>query len=406
MFYLIAAYIGGVLTVLAPGTRPLLSVVFSASKGPGGVPALLFAFCIGLGGAVVLSAPVLGWLENLTNHNNAATLIALAIVAVALFSSKVATAVSRPIIKLGTGTVAGQRKGRRTSVSLVLAGLTWGSFGSVTVAILVFGAAMTGEQIDSTPAFNASASGVLTAIICSLLCGEQRFYCFKASVIHSKWLRLGVGFASSIGALGSVLILSGYQRMGGLPVGSMPSSSIFATSASAATGGSLPVLGVSPPLDGAVEWINSPPLTSGDLRGKVVLVDFWTYSCINCIRNIPHIRAWAEKYKEQGLVVIGVHAPEFAFEKNIESVKRATREFAIHYPVAVDNDFAIWRAFRNSYWPALYLIDAKGRMRYQHFGEGQYETSEQAIEDLLAETGKMRAARQPSRSQLARETDG
>jgi thiol-disulfide isomerase/thioredoxin len=134
-----------------------------------------------------------------------------------------------------------------------------------------------------------------------------------------------------------------------------------------------------------VKWLNSEPLTAEQLRGKVVLVDFWTYSCINCIRTVPYVRAWAEKYKDQGLVVIGVHAPEFAFEKRIHNVERAIRNFGITYPVAVDNDFKIWRAFRNSYWPAHYFIDVEGRIRHHHFGEGDYEESEQVIQDLLAE---------------------
>ena len=124
------------------------------------------------------------------------------------------------------------------------------------------------------------------------------------------------------------------------------------------------------------------------LRGKVVLVDFWTYSCINCLRSIPYVRAWAEKYKDQGLVVIGVHAPEFAFEKNIGNVKKAVADLKIDYPVAIDNDYAIWRAFNNDYWPAHYFIDAQGRIRHHHFGEGEYDESERVIQQLLAEAGK------------------
>jgi thiol-disulfide isomerase/thioredoxin len=145
-------------------------------------------------------------------------------------------------------------------------------------------------------------------------------------------------------------------------------------------------------LDGALEWLNSPPLTNEQLRGKVVLIDFWTYSCINCIRTLPYVNAWAEKYKGQGLVVIGVHAPEFAFEKKIDNVKQAIADFKIKYPVAIDNDYRIWRAFENSYWPAHYVIDAKGQLRYSHFGEGDYAETEKAIQDLLREAGRKMAA--------------
>jgi thiol-disulfide isomerase/thioredoxin len=137
----------------------------------------------------------------------------------------------------------------------------------------------------------------------------------------------------------------------------------------------------------ATEWINSPPLTAEGLRGKVVLVQFWTYSCVNWIRTLPYARAWAEKYRDQELVVIGVHSPEFGFEHQLANVRRASGSLRVGYPVAMDNDFAIWRAFDNQYWPALYLIDGKGRIRYRHFGEGDYEHSERAIQDLLAEAG-------------------
>jgi thiol-disulfide isomerase/thioredoxin len=140
-------------------------------------------------------------------------------------------------------------------------------------------------------------------------------------------------------------------------------------------------------LERANEWLNSPPLTPSALRGKVVLIDFWTYTCINWRRTLPYVRAWAEKYQDQGLVVIGVHAPEFAFEKHLSHVRWAVKDMRIDYPIAVDNDHVIWRAFRNQYWPARYFIDAQGRVRHHQFGEGAYEQSEMIIQALLAETG-------------------
>jgi thiol-disulfide isomerase/thioredoxin len=140
-------------------------------------------------------------------------------------------------------------------------------------------------------------------------------------------------------------------------------------------------------LSQATTWINSPPLTAESLRGRVVLVQFWTYSCINWIRTLPYAQAWAQKYRDQGLVVIGVHAPEFEFEKQLANARWGARYFGVDYPVAVDNDFAIWRAFGNQYWPALYLFDGQGRVRYRHFGEGEYEESERMIQKLLAESG-------------------
>ena len=154
----------------------------------------------------------------------------------------------------------------------------------------------------------------------------------------------------------------------------------------------LPIEGAAPDFTGATQWLNSPPLDLASLKGKVVLVDFWTYSCINCLRAIPYVRAWAEKYKDQGLVVIGVHSPEFAFERDVNNVKNAAQKLNITYPIAVDNSYAIWRAYKNQYWPAHYFIDAKGQIRHHHFGEGDYEQSERVIQSLLKEAGQTNIA--------------
>jgi thiol-disulfide isomerase/thioredoxin len=149
----------------------------------------------------------------------------------------------------------------------------------------------------------------------------------------------------------------------------------------------LPVEGELPSLGDATKWLNSPPLTAAGLRGKVVLIDFWTYTCINWLRTLPYVRAWAQKYKDQGLVVIGVHAPEFIFEQDLDNVRRAAKDMEVDYPIAIDNDYAIWRAFDNHYWPALYFVDAQGHIRHHHFGEGDYEQSEMIVQQLLTEAG-------------------
>jgi thiol-disulfide isomerase/thioredoxin len=142
-----------------------------------------------------------------------------------------------------------------------------------------------------------------------------------------------------------------------------------------------------PSLAGATSWLNSAPLTPEVLRGKVVVIDFWTYSCINCLRSLPYIKGWYDKYKSHGLVVIGVHAPEFAFEKDLDNVRRAVQDLGLSYPVALDNNYVIWRGFDNQYWPAHYFIDAQGRIRGHHFGEGEYARSEEIIRQLLSEAG-------------------
>lgn len=187
---------------------------------------------------------------------------------------------------------------------------------------------------------------------------------------HQLWLA-----AVLLGAIGVAVGISAEDK-------GMVSQTSRATVVQLADGGTLSSLGQ------ATAWLNSQPLTPADLRGKVVLIDFWTYTCINWLRTLPYVRGWAEKYKDQGLVVIGVHTPEFTFEKDIDNVRRAAKEQQVDYPVAIDSDYAIWRAFDNRYWPALYFIDAQGRIRHHEFGEGNYERSEQIIQRLLSEAGR------------------
>src|SRR5512133_2629147 len=145
----------------------------------------------------------------------------------------------------------------------------------------------------------------------------------------------------------------------------------------------LPFESEMPSFSGATTWLNSEPLTADALRGKVVLIDFWTYTCINWLRTLPYVRAWAEKYRDHGVVVIGVHTPEFSFEHDLDNVRRAAKDMRVDYPIAIDNDYAIWSAFDNHYWPALYFVDADGIIVDQHFGEGRYEQSERVIQQLL-----------------------
>ena len=158
----------------------------------------------------------------------------------------------------------------------------------------------------------------------------------------------------------------------------------------------LPIQGELPSLDDATGWLNSAPLTATGLRGKVVLVNFWTYTCINWLRQLPHVRAWASTYSSQGLVVVGVHTPEFGFERNVDNISRAVRERKIDYPVAIDSDYALWSAFDNHYWPALYFADAGGLIRHHHFGEGEYGTSEMVIQQLLADAGSVGLGAEPA----------
>jgi thiol-disulfide isomerase/thioredoxin len=200
----------------------------------------------------------------------------------------------------------------------------------------------------------------------------------KRFLATHKWRRHAIGAA----------VLCGVAAVAfGVDPSVLAQTPVMTTVNTSARTARLPVEGVLPTLDGADQWLNSAPLTTQSLKGKVVLVDFWTYSCINCLRTLPFLKAWAQKYKDQGFVVIGVHAPEFAFERNIDNVKKATRDLKIDYPVAIDNHYAIWRSLNNQYWPALYFVDAQGQIRHHQFGEGGYAESEKVIQQLMAEAG-------------------
>jgi thiol-disulfide isomerase/thioredoxin len=258
----------------------------------------------------------------------------------------------------------------------------------------------------------AYAAGAATSLALALLVGGRVFVAMKRSLHVGEWVRRGLGAAvlvavvvialgldtnfltrvslASTAPLEQTLLdrLHASKKAPTQTSDALASGPAMMSATSPAQSEQLPVEDVVPSFSGATEWLNSPPLTADGLRGKVVLVDFWTYSCINCLRTIPYVRAWAEKYKDQGLVVIGVHTPEFAFEQNVANVKRALADLQIAYPVAIDNNYTIWRAFENEYWPAHYFIDAQGRVRYHHFGEGDYEHSEHVIQLLLEEAGK------------------
>ncbi|WP_314598932.1 cytochrome c biogenesis protein DipZ, partial [Burkholderia aenigmatica] len=323
----------------------------------------------------------------------------------------------------------------------------WAPCAGPILGLVLTGAALRGASVGTTLLLVAYAAGAATSLGVALVIGGKVFAAMKRSLGAGEWIKRGIGvmLLAGVGAIalgldtGALAQLStattgGLEtklvdrlggRSNGAPAAIAAAGNPADNSANGAANGSggammaataeaeqaggammravdathapaaLPVEGTLPPLDGAVQWLNSPPLTAAGLRGKVVLVDFWTYSCINCLRTLPYTTAWARKYAPYGLVVIGVHAPEFAFERDIGNVKKAVHDLGIDYPVAIDNGYSIWRAFGNEYWPAHYFIDAQGRIRHHHFGEGEYAQSERAIQSLLAEAGHPEALNVP-----------
>jgi thiol-disulfide isomerase/thioredoxin len=274
-------------------------------------------------------------------------------------------------------------------------GMLWAPCAGPILGLVLTGAAIQGASANTTLLLLAYALGASTSLAIALLAGGRAFAAMKRSLGAGEWIRRALGVAVLLGVVAiatgvdtGLLTKLSLANTTGLEEALLDRARPRDTSMTYAIAGStLPVEGQMPSLAGATGWLNSAPLTTASLRGKVVLVDFWTYSCINCLRALPYVRAWADKYKDHGLVVIGVHSPEFGFEKDTGNVRRALRDLGVTYPVAIDNDLAVWRAFDNRYWPAHFFVDAEGRIRHHHFGEGAYDTSERVIQTLLMEAG-------------------
>jgi cytochrome c biogenesis protein CcdA/thiol-disulfide isomerase/thioredoxin len=397
------SYLGGVLTILSPCILPVLPFVFARSDQPfvrSGLP-LLGGMAVTF--AAIASIATLGgsWAVHANQVGRYAAMVLLAVFGLTLLLPSLADRLTRPLVALGSRLSNRANDAERGSIgaSLLLGvatGLLWAPCAGPILGLILTGAAIQGASANTSLLLLAYAAGAATSLAAALVIGGRLFAAMKQSLGAGEWIRRGLG----------VLVLAGVAAIAlGLDTGLLTRLSQTSTAgleqtllekiglghktqSVAVAGSSLPVEGMMPPLDGAVQWLNSPPLTREQLRGKVVVVDFWTYSCINCLRSLPYVEAWAKKYAAQGLVVIGVHAPEFAFEKDANNVRRAVHDLGVTYPVALDNNLKIWQAFNNQYWPAHYFIDAQGRIRHHHFGEGDYDASEKVIQQLLAESGR------------------
>jgi cytochrome c biogenesis protein CcdA/thiol-disulfide isomerase/thioredoxin len=423
MWLLVLAYLGGVLTIVSPCILPVLPFVFARTGQPfvkSGLP-LLVGMALTFALVATLAAVGGGWVVQLNQYGRWLALAFVTLFGLTLLLPQLAERLTRPLVAAGSrlSEVAGADSRPRPGASFLIGvatGLLWAPCAGPILGLLLTGAALQGASIQTTLLLLAYAAGAATSLALALLLGGKVFTAMKRSIGAGEWVRRGLGGAMLAGvaaiALGldtGILARFSTASTGGIEQalveklsGKLPRSSGAMIAQNAAsegavqvadkTPGTLPVEGNLPPLDGAVQWLNSPPLDAQALKGKVVLVDFWTYSCINCLRSLPYVKAWAEKYRDQGLVVIGVHAPEFAFERDVNNVTKAMKDLGINYPVAIDNEFKIWRAFNNEYWPAHYFADAQGRIRYHHFGEGAYAESERVIQQLLREAGAAKVA--------------
>jgi len=402
MLVLILAYLGGVLTILSPCILPVLPFVFARSDRPfmrNGLPMLL-GMAITFAAVATLAALGGGWAVHANQYGRIIALVVLAFLGLTLLSTHLAEWMTRPFVALGnrlSQRSAGDGDSIWSAAGLgVATGLLWAPCAGPILGLLLTGAALNGASVQTTLLLLTYAGGAATSLGLALLIGGKVFALMKRSLGAGEWVRrvLGVLVLAGVACIALGLDTGLLTRVSLASTGGIEQKLINAVRPAPApepvlkAGDPLPVEGQMPSLAGATQWLNSPPLTTESLRGKVVLVDFWTYSCINCIRTLPYVRGWADKYKDHGLVVIGVHAPEFAFEKDPTNVAKAVKDLGVDYPVALDDNYAIWQGFHNEYWPAHYFIDAQGQIRHHHFGEGGYRESEDVIRQLLTAAGQ------------------
>jgi cytochrome c biogenesis protein CcdA/thiol-disulfide isomerase/thioredoxin len=417
MLLILLAYLGGILTILSPCILPVLPFVFARADRPfaksglpllGGMAAMftLVASLVTVGGA---------WAIRANQYGRIAALVLFGVFGLTLLFPSVAERLSRPLVRLGGRLSQSENSGPGIGNSFLLGigiGLLWTPCAGPILGLILTGAALSGASAHTAVLLLVYAAGAATSLAIALLAGGRVFAAMKRSLGAEEWIRriLGVAVLAGVAAAAfgldrgiltrlslagtsnfeqRLLALAGPAVAGTANPNQQPAKTDTNPSMMMSAGGnSTGIPAMLPDLSGAIVWINTPnsqPLTPESLRGKVVVVDFWTYSCINCLRTLPYIEAWYSKYKDSGLVVIGVHTPEFPFEKDESNVRKAVQDLGIVYPVAMDNDYRIWRSFNNRFWPADYFIDATGRVRYHHFGEGAYDESEGWIRSLLQE---------------------
>jgi cytochrome c biogenesis protein CcdA/thiol-disulfide isomerase/thioredoxin len=445
MTLVLLVYIGGILSILSPCILPVLPFVFARGDQPfvrSSLP-LLLGMTLTFAGVASLAAVAGGWAVYASQYGRYVALAVLALFALTLLSDRLAAFLTRPAVAIGerlSGSLDGkkQRSGPATSLVIgVATGFLWAPCAGPILGLVEATAALKGASVGTAFLLFAYAVGAATSLSIALLAGGRVFSAIKHYLATGVLIRRGLGVAvlAAVAATATGLdtdILSNVTTIDTTPVeqnlistfgiatrhktagpvSPQPSIGDHQTSLSgdlygaslipaAFTGTTFDISsdikpiaaqglgseGSLPSLAGATEWINSAPLTAASLRGKVVLVNIWTYACINCRHVLPYVKAWAAKYRNAGLVVVGVHTPELAFERLTANVRQAVRNYGIGYPVAVDTNSTIWNSFSNEFWPSNYFADTRGRLRYHHFGEGDYMHQEDVIRELLREAG-------------------
>ena len=394
------AFLGGLLTVLSPCILPVVPFLFA------GAHRTRSSIMLTLGGMVLTFALISSlavvsseWVIKASSTGRQVALIVMVLFALSLISARVGDWLARPFVLLGNRIDPNSRKmsGPLSSIMVgVATGLLWAPCAGPILGVILTSAMLQGANAGTSLLLVAYGAGSALSLGTLIFAGRGLVNRLKPSIPVTGWLRRGAGVAVLAGAVmistgADDVLLANTSSEGGSRVEkglleTVPKVVDYLVSKVKSDSSMDNAKGAMPSLSGAVAWINSPALSNESLKGKVVLVDFWTFDCINCKHTLPYVKDWAKKYGKDGLVVIGVHTPEYGFERIIDNVRDKVKEYGITYPVAIDNNYAIWRNFDNQYWPAHYLIDAKGQVRYTHFGEGSYETQEKMIQQLLEES--------------------
>jgi len=392
---ILIAYLGGLLTLLSPCTLPVIPLLFAgAGKNKGYFIALLAGMVLTFTLVALLATASSEWVVHASAVGRWLALGLLAVTAASLISERFAQKIAQPAVRLGSLLDSRSRQQRGVAgavLSGTAVGLLWAPCAGPILGAILSTTMLNGASGQSSLLLLAYGSGCATMLALLWFCGDSLLARLRSKMALTVRFRqmAGVMMLASV-----VFIASGATSLldTNNVVGQRLEQQLLTLQPSPAKRVMVQPVDIQAPssqmpsLSGAVTWLNSPALTPEQLKGKVVLIDFWTFDCINCQHSLPHVREWAEKYQSQGLVVIGIHTPEYPWEKNIDAVNQALKKWNIHYPVAVDDNYAIWNAFGNQYWPAHYYFDAKGQLRFESFGEGDYQQQEKVINALLAES--------------------
>jgi len=392
--FLIIAFLGGMVSLLSPCTLPVIPLLFAGFQGQRRHILALLAGMVAMFTLVALAVTAASsWIVNATLIGRWVALIALAAAALALIFPSVAQRLAGPAVSVGNLLNTGSSRTRGVT-SAFLAGLAVGLLWSPCAGPIlgaIFSLNVAGHSAIATGSLLAAYGAGCALMLGLLVTGGRRIMApLRAKSALMERLRQGAGVvmlaAVALNATGLTSVLKGANGVADRLETTLLRLAKPATPAVTLQPVAEPVTrSTLPSLSGGTGWLNGDPVTSESLRGKVVLVDFWTWDCINCQHTLPHVRDWANKYQQQGLVVIGVHTPEYPWEKPLSSVQKAIDKWQLPYRVVTDNNYRIWSAFGNQYWPAQYYFDAKGQLRYASFGEGNEEKQEQVIQQLLKE---------------------